>query len=640
MTNTVLNQRYQIQEEIGNGGMSIVYKALDFETSQEVAVKVLRSELSGDEQVIKKFNQEAVAAMRLSHPNIVRTRDVGNDAGVHFIVRDLIEGCTLKEYIDQNGALEPMQAAKIAYKIALGLQHAHSGGVIHRDIKPHNIIIGTDDSVKITDFGIAHIVSDATRTTEFGDTMVGTVFYTSPEQVRGLSVDERTDIYSLGVVLFEMVTGTLPFDGENAVNIAMQHVTKEADSAKKYNKSVNTSLDNIIKNAMAKKFENRYRSIDEMIRDLQKYMSGENPQIYLLGTNKKSAAVFEDTPKDTAIELARARRKQKKKAHKLNMLLGNIILVVMLAGLLVLLIYGIITVGSTIFKNNFEVWEVEVPDISQKYSDDAKILLENRQLIYRETSAQYSSTIPAGYVISQKPAAGEIVDEDTLIEVVVSLGAFEIDIPNCVGKDLMTAEYELRSNGYIVVGKYNYVNSDLPENTIVKQSIPAGKHSLDGSYVTMIFDVSSGPADDTVILKSYVGYTEQTLKEIASNITVRITYEYSETVGKDIVMSQDKPAGTKLKVGDVVNFVVSLGPSKVIKKALVVDLPPTVEISKDNTVYVTVQQLQGTTFVTVFRGDVEVIDSQISIDFEDSGTKTYYISVNTEFLASKTIVFE
>lgn len=635
MTGKILNNRYKLEEQIGSGGMSIVYKAIDLQTSQTVAVKILRGELSDDLQLIKKFNVEAEASKRLMHPNIVRTIDVGCDGNVHYIVRDLIEGLTLKEYIDKNGAIEPVHAAEIAYKIALGLQHAHSCGVIHRDIKPHNIIIGVDGTVKITDFGIAHIVSDATKTTEYGKTLVGTVYYTSPEQVRGLGVDERTDIYSLGVVLYEMVTGTLPFDGENAVNIAMQHVTKEPESAKKLNKNISTSLDNIIKNAMAKKYENRYSSIDEMIRDLQKYISGQGHEVYVLGTLGK----MKEEKQQNSLKISKKQAKrQQKQAKMLNSFLGNILLVMVLACLLSVLIYGIYAVGEEIIKNNFIISSVEVPNLEGESSENAIALLEKKQLIYRAVSSQYSSTIPKGCVISQTPQAGEQVNEDTLIEVVISLGAFEIDIPYCVGKDLMTAEYELRSNGYINI-KYNYVESDEPENTIVAQSIPQGKYSLDGSYVTITFDISKGPSKDVIVMKSYVGYTEKTLRQLASGFTIKITYEYNDTIGKDIIINQSVPAGTVIENGDEVHFIVSLGPQKVLKNTLTVDLDDYISISPDNTVYVEIKQIKNGKFETVFSGNTYVYDSQISIDVEGSGTQMYYIYINENYIGSQEIKF-
>lgn len=641
MTEKILNNRYKLEEQIGSGGMSIVYKAIDLQTMQAVAVKILRDELSDDEQLIKKFNVEAEAAKRLMHPNIVRTLDVGCDGNVHYIVRDLIEGVTLKEYMDQHGIIESAHAAEIAYKIALGLQHAHSCGVIHRDIKPHNVIIGTDGSVKITDFGIARIVSDATKTTEYGKNLVGTVYYTSPEQVRGLGVDERTDIYSLGVVLYEMVTATLPFDGENAVNIAMQHVTKEPESAKKLNKNVSTSLDNIIKNAMAKKYENRYRTIDDMIRDLQKCMSGDNTNIGLLGISSKTHGKNKTTEsrKNTAKQI-KVQQKKAKQAQKLNSFLGNVLIVILLSCLLTILIYGIYEVGSTIIENNFVVSTVDVPDLYGESEQNAREMLEKKQLIYRVVNSQYSSKVPAGCIVSQTPKAGEKVNEDTLVEVVVSLGAFEIDIPYCIGKDLMTAEYELRSNGYIDI-KYNYVDSNEPENTIVAQSIPQGKYSIDGSFVTITFDVSKGPSENIITMKSYVGYTEKSLRELAVGVgfTIRITYEYSDTVGKDIVISQDIPSGTEIEKGDEVHFVVSLGPQKLVQKTLTYTLDEHVLISPDNTVFVEIRQIKNNSWVTVFENTVDVYDSQIAIDLEGSGTQTYYIYVNGEYKSNTKINF-
>ncbi|MBE5818977.1 MAG: Stk1 family PASTA domain-containing Ser/Thr kinase [Clostridiales bacterium] len=639
MTNTILNNRYKILNELGSGGMSIVYKAQDLETSQYVAVKILRSELVQDEQVIKKFNQEAEAVKGLSHPNIVQTLDVGIDGDVHYIVRELVEGVTLKAYLDEHKVLDPVVAANIALKVAYGLQQAHSFGIIHRDIKPHNIILGDDDSVKITDFGIAYVISDTTKTTEYGKNLVGTVFYTSPEQVRGMAVDQRTDVYSLGVVLYEMVTGVLPFDGENAVNIAMQHVTKEPESARNLNRAVNASLDNIIRNSMAKKYENRYRNCDEVIRDLQKYLAGENAGIYLLGGSAFAGLDINEKKERSQKKAVKKKKRKENSAKKLNKFLLTFLLVVLMLGGLMFLLYGVYMLVDNIWSNNFIVTTVEIPSVEGLSGEEAKTALSNRQLIYREVSTQYSSTVPAGHVISQSPAAGESVNEDTLIEVIISLGAYEINIPNCVGKDIMTIEHELKSYGYIVIGKYNYVNSLEPENTIVKQSIPFGKFSLDGSYVTIDFDISIGPSDDVVVLKNYVGYTETNLKELAQNIRIKILYEYSEVVGSGKVIRQSIEPGTVLESGDEVTFYVSLGSQKVTDQTLSVYLPEDVEIAEDGTVYVTIQQIKDSRFVTVFSSDVEVVDGYINIEFSNSGQQTYYVYVNNKFVTQKVINF-
>lgn len=639
MTYKILNDRYKILDELGSGGMSIVYKAQDLETSQYVAVKILRHELTEDEQVVKKFNQEAEAVKGLSHPNIVQTLDVGVDGDVHYIVRELVEGVTLKQYLDEHKVLDPVVAAKIALNVALGLQQAHSFGIIHRDIKPHNIILGDDDSVKITDFGIAYVLSDATKTTEYGKNLVGTVFYTSPEQVRGMAVDQRTDVYSLGVVLYEMVTGVLPFDGENAVNVAMQHVTKEPESARKLNRAVNSSLDNIIRNSMAKKYENRYRNFDEVIRDLQKYLAGENAGIYLLGGSAFAGLDNGKKYEKTAKKAAKDKKRKKKSAQKLNKLLATIILVVIMLGGLVFLLYGGYTLVDKIWGNNFVITKVEIPSVEGLSGEEAKSVLLNKQLIYREIASQFSSTVPAGHVISQSPAVGENVNEDTLVEVVVSLGAYEIDIPNCVGKDIFTIEYELKSYGYIVIGKYNYVNSLEPENTIVSQSIPFGKHSLDGSYVTINFDISSGPSDDLIVLKNYVGYTETNLRELAQNIKIKVVYEYNDTVGSGKVIRQSIEPGTVVESGDEVIFYISLGSQVVTEQILSVKLPDDVEISDDGTVYVTIQQIKDSKFVTIFSSDIEVESGYINIEFSNSGQQSYYVYVNNKFVTQKVVNF-
>lgn len=638
MTDRILNNRYKLEEQIGSGGMSIVYKAEDLTTGETVAIKELRSELSENDQLIRKFNQEAESAKRLTHPNIVRTRDAGYDDNIYYIVRDLVDGMTLKEYIDKEGPLAPDHAADIALKVAFGLQYAHSNGVIHRDIKPHNIIIDNDGSVKLTDFGIARVLNDETRTTEYGKSLVGTVYYTSPEQVRGLNVDERTDVYSLGVVLFEMLTGTLPFDGENAVNIAMQHVTKEAESARKYNKAVNTSLDNIIRNAMAKKLDGRYRSIDDMIRDLQKYLAGNDMGIFRIAP----ATVRSSSSKKgiSAKKHAMKERRRKKNADDINAFLVNMLLVVLLSGLLVMLIYGIYTVGSTIIKNNFVVSTVDVPDVCGRPEAEAQKLLEDKQLIYRAVSTEYNSKIPAGYVISQTPADGETVNEDSLVQVVVSLGAFEIEIPYCVGMDIVSAEYEIKKSGYITIGKYNYVDSNEPENTIISQSLPSGTYSLDGNYVTIYFDISKGPSDEYVELRNFVGYTISTVQELAKDITIKVTYEHSDTVGKDVVISQNIPAGTVVEKGEEVHFVVSLGPEKLVEMEVLISIPDNVNVSSDGVLFVTIKQIRNGDFVTVYTGNANVENSMIEVTLEGSGTQTYYVYANNAFICTKTVDFD
>ncbi len=634
MIDKILNNRYKILCQIGSGGMAIVYKALDMQNSETVAVKILRPELVEDEQLLKRFNQEASAAAALSHPNIVKTRDVGCDGQIHYIVMDMIEGVTLKEYIDKNKPLDPQEAARIALETAKGLQHAHSNGVIHRDIKPHNIILDKNNTVKIADFGIARIVSDATRTTQYGKDIMGTVYYTSPEQIRGYNVDARTDIYSLGVVLYEMVTGNVPFDGETAVSIAMQHVTKEPEAVKKINKDVPPALDNIIKNAMAKRIENRYKTIDDMIRDLKKYIENCESDITLL--NAPSA-------RKNKILFKKPTEKQKQQRKKeLNALLLNIMLVIFLATVFAVLCYGIIAVGRKIFDNNFVLSQVQTPAIVGSSVDDAKNMLHEKQLVYREISSRYSSTVPKGHIIEQSPAAGETVNEDTLVDVVVSLGAYVIDVPNFMGMNIVAAEYSVKSNSYIKIGKYNYVENKADKGTIVGQSIEPGKFSLDGSYVTIYFDISTGIQDTVLTMKNFVGYAYSSLEQLASvyNITIgKITYEHSDTVGKDIVLRQSIPKGTEIEKNVTVDFVISLGPLVFAETELTIDIPSYISVSKDGEVYVSITYIDNNQFVDAFKGNATVTDSKINITLRGSGTATYYIYINGKFIESRIIKF-
>lgn len=634
MIDKILNNRYKILCQIGSGGMAIVYKALDMQNSETVAVKILRPELVEDEQLLKRFNQEASAAAALSHPNIVKTRDVGCDRQIHYIVMDMIEGVTLKEYIDKNKPLDPKEAARIALEAAKGLQHAHSNGVIHRDIKPHNIILDKNNTVKIADFGIARIVSDATRTTQYGKDIMGTVYYTSPEQIRGYNVDARTDIYSLGVVLYEMVTGNVPFDGETAVSIAMQHVTKEPEAVKKINKDVPPALDNIIKNAMAKRIENRYKTIDDMIRDLKKYIENCESDITLL--NAPSA-------RKNKILFKKPTEKQKQQRKKeLNDLLLNIMLVIFLATAFAVLSYGTYTVVRKIFDNNFVLSQVQTPAIVGSSVDDAKNMLHEKQLVYREISSRYSSTVPKGHIIEQSPAAGETVNEDTLVDVVVSLGAYVIDIPNFMGMNIVAAEYSVKSNSYIKIGKYNYVENKADKGTIVGQSIEPGKFSLDGSYVTIYFDISTGIQDTVLTMKNFVGYAYSSLEQLASvyNITIgKITYEHSDTVGKDIVLRQSIPEGTEIEKDATVDFVISLGPLVFAEKELTIDITSDISVSPDGEVYVSIKYIDNKEKMIAFEGNATVTDSKINITLRGSGTVIYYIYINNRYIESKIIKF-
>ena len=264
----VIGNRYEIVETIGKGGMAIVYKAKCLKLNRYVALKVLRPEFREDKDFITRFKAEAQSAASLSHPNIVSVYDVGQDGDLNYIVMEYVEGVTLKQYMDAKGVLPWREAVDYTAQISAGLEHAHKNGIIHKDIKPHNIMITREGTLKITDFGIAKVISSSTITT--GNTTMGSVHYFSPEQARGGYTDYKTDIYSLGVVLYEMVTGRLPFDGDSAIAIAMQHIEKEPIPPTELNPDIPQSLENVIRKAMSKEQAMRYDSVTEMMQDLKK----------------------------------------------------------------------------------------------------------------------------------------------------------------------------------------------------------------------------------------------------------------------------------------------------------------------------------------------------------------------------------
>ncbi len=634
MINQTINDRYQLIEQVGSGGTAVVFHGIDTYTNDEVAVKILRPELAEDAELVHHFEREASAAAALSHPNLVKMRDVGYDPDLdlHYMVMNYIEGITLKEHIAKYGCLNPDIAAKITLDVAMGLQHAHSNGVVHRDIKPQNIIIDKDNNVKLTDFGIAHIVTDTTLSDEPSQDMIGTVYYTAPEQVKSLCVDARSDIYSLGVVLYEMVTGNVPFEGNTAADITMQHVTKEAESARYINVEVSLALDNIIKNAMAKRLENRYRAIDDMIRDLKKYLQNRNAIIPILQKPR---------PVKERIEIKKLpERKRQKRQQELNSILVNFFLIIVLTITLIGIGYVVVDFGKQILEKNFERTELEVPSVVGMKADDARELLKSNQLVYREIEHQYNASVPKGYIVSQSPKADEPVDADALVDVVVSLGAFIIDVPDFLGMDIINAEFLMRNNGYIT-GKYNYVESEAAKGTIISQSIEPGSHSLNGNTVQIVFDVSEGSSKTTIEMKNFVGYSYMSIEQLASLYNIRIgkvTYDYSDTAAKDTVISQSIEAGTEIARNSIVDFVISLGKRVDTEKELIIDISPE-SVSSQGTVFIEVKYYDKKELVSANEGNYEVENNKVIIKVKGAGTMNFYIYVNGVYSHMKEIVF-
>ena len=435
----LLGNRYEILEKIGSGGMATVYKAKCHVLNRYVAIKILRDEFTTDEEFVKRFEVEAQSAASITHPNIVSVYDVGVDGNLHYIVMELIKGKTLKEIIvEEKGPLPWKWSVNIAIQIASALETAHKNHIIHRDIKPHNIIITEDGVAKVTDFGIAKAVSNSTITA-FGTT-IGSVHYFSPEHARGGFTDEKSDLYSLGVVMYEMITGKVPFDADTPVSVALKHMQEEPTPAISVNPSIPVAVNDIIMKALKKDTNLRYQSATAMLIDLKRALKEpngnfvDNSEYADFPTQRISTLSDEDkSPKATE-----KKKKQNKfiafiKKHKvLSTIIGLIILFALSLGL---------TIGIT---NATRPKEVAIPNLVGKTVDEAKQILQDSNLIYVEEEPEYNSEVEAGKIISQNPQYVENrnVRENTEIKVVVSLGTEKTTVPKFIGLTKEDAQNE------------------------------------------------------------------------------------------------------------------------------------------------------------------------------------------------------
>ena len=398
----ILINRYEIIEEIGKGGMDIVYKGKDLLLNRNVAIKILRKEFIHDEQFIKKFKRESQSAASLSHHNIVNIYDVGVEGDIHYIVMELVKGQTLKELIRKNVKLSWERSIRIAQQIASALEHAHKNHIIHRDIKPHNIILTEDGIVKVADFGIARAITSSTIT-QVEDTM-GSVHYLSPEQARGGFVNERSDLYSLGIVIYEMITGEVPFKGDTSVSVAIQHLQDEAKPPIEINSSIPIGLNNIILKLLNKNPDERYANATELISDLNRVYL--NPEMIINRNNFDENAPTQITPIIKEDPYHGDADEANSKADKKESKKGRVKLIVTLVSLFLVAS----TIGALVFSlsNLFAVKEVEVPDVINRPLEEAIKMLTDVDLEI-ETERVNHNEVPRDHVISQDPEPGKII---------------------------------------------------------------------------------------------------------------------------------------------------------------------------------------------------------------------------------------
>ena len=544
----LLGNRYEIVEKIGNGGMAMVYKAKDQVLNRFVAVKILRDEFTTDEEFIKRFSIEAQSAASITHPNIVSVFDVGHEGNLYYIVMELIKGKTLKEIIIEEGSALPWKwSTNIAIQIASALETAHRNNIIHRDIKPHNIIITEDGIAKVTDFGIAKAVSNSTITA-FGST-IGSVHYFSPEHARGGFTDTKSDLYSLGVVMYEMLTGKVPFDADTPVSVALKHMQEEPIPPKEINNKIPSALNDIILKAMRKDTTLRYQSATEMLNDLNRAL--KNPEGDFVDNNKytdEDATRVIPTLNNEEIKSERKVENKKENFFKKHKKLTIFMIVVLL---FLLSIFGTIA-----FLSATNPKEVQIPKVTEMTKEEAQRIITENKLELGEVKEEYNSEVEKGIVISQDPAYREDynVKEGSSVSLVVSLGKEEATVPKVVGLTQEEAiealekaklKYEVKEESSKKV-EAGYV---IEQETEADTTVNAGD--------TVIIHVSTGVEKTTV--PSVIGKSEKDATKELKKVGLKAIITTTEDASKDndTVIKQSVDAGTEVEKNSSVTITVN-----------------------------------------------------------------------------------
>ncbi len=495
-TGMMLGDRYQIVRLIGEGGMALVYLAVDRRTGRDVAVKVLKSELAQDEEFVRRFDVEAKAASSLSHPNIVKVLGVGEENGVRYMIQEYIEGTTLKDLIDHYGRLDWRVAVPIGLQVAMALENAHAAGIVHRDIKPHNIMVTPDRRALVTDFGIARASTSSTITLMSGNAM-GSVHYFSPEQARGGLVGEKADIYSLGIVFYEMLTGDVPFDGDTPVAVAIKHLQEEPVAPIDLVADIPQGLSDIVMKCIRKSPSERYKNARELINELDAFML-DPAGVY--GVIDYAAAMLEQTQQVEVmpeasdfshieeIEENIRRRTEKKRREK------GLIIAAVSASVILVLVAVVYLVRSAF--NGQTAADFIVQDYTGQPVSEVERLLNEAGVGFKKTF-QPSAEVEKDYIIDQKPKAGTSIKPNglTKIELIVSEGAESIRLPDYGGKPYVSAMSELQNKGYRVETVFEE-NDDVEINQVIRTDPPAGTILEAGQTVTLY--VSSGEKKVTV----------------------------------------------------------------------------------------------------------------------------------------------
>lgn len=556
---TTLDDRYEIQEVIGAGGMAVVYKATDNRLNRFVAVKILREELARDDEFRRRFQTEAQAVAMLSHPNIVSVYDVSHSDSVEYIVMELIEGVTLMQYMQRKGTLGWKEALHFSTQISKALDHAHSKGIVHRDIKPQNIMILRDGTIKVADFGIAALESAQEQRSA---QTVGSVHYIAPEQARGGTPDPRSDIYSLGVVMYEMLTGRMPYDGDTAEQIALKHITGIAVPPQDLNPEIPDELARITLKAMNADINERYQSAAELLSDLEAFRAQQAAAGRMVSEEYADdyADVIPDVrPIGNTGEMTKAKyARRRKRSRKVSIMSGAVgVLVFMIAVFVFLWNYWLRDIFSTAER-------IELPSFVGQDYEDVVNNSSYRNIYSFTVTYSIDPTIPEGQIISQDPEAGRslmIVPEGISVTLTVSTGVREANVPDVLNHSRAEAITELQAAGFTY--EIETAPSDtVTENYVISTSPGPGEPLAEGS--TVIVTVSSGPAEHTITMPNLVGYTESEAINILhnNNLTYADTTYIESEQDEGTVIRQSIDAYEPVEEHTRIYIWVSTGPAE------------------------------------------------------------------------------
>jgi len=637
----LIANRYEIIQNVGNGGMATVYRAKDNVLNRFVAVKILRDEFTTDEEFIKRFRSEAQAVASLNHPNIVGVYDVGNEGNLYYIVMELVQGKTLKEVIAEEGKLSWKWSINVAIQIASALETAHKNNIVHRDIKPHNIIITEEGVAKVTDFGIAKAVSNSTITA-FGTT-IGSVHYFSPEHARGGFTDAKSDLYSLGVVMYEMVTGKVPFDADTPVSIALMHMQEKAIEPAILNPTIPNSVNKIIIKAMQKDANLRYQSASEMLKDLN--MALKNPDgnfVFMKDIENDFPTQKIPTMYDTDIAKENPSKKSSTPKKKENKLIAFIKRHKIFSFIVISILLFTATIAITYFGLRLtQVKEVLLPNTVGMSKIEAEKTIKDLKLVYTELEPQFSPDVPEGYIISQEPKFmdGYTVKEKSEVKVVVSKGQEITKVPKVVG---LTKEEAIRAleDANLLAEVIEEASKTVEEGYVISQETRENTEINAGE--TIKIHVSIGTGIEQVTVPYLTGKTEAEAKKLLTDNKLKVKeviYGEDKTKDDGIVLKQDKEAGSTVDAETAVTITVNkIAKMKTGKVIVNVKSITGYKEPEGNTVGSTNRRAKVKIVVgddVIYNDTVNKTETNLSKEFQGIGTVT--VKVYIDDILEKTV---